>query len=251
MPAGRQAAELLPRLLRSFRAMMSSRLALAILALAVVSAVLSLLVGQRVALAMVAGAAWLRDLGFFGWLIFVALEIAVTLIGIVPGALLGLVAGAIYGVGIGFLAGAAGILSGALIAFGLSRSMLRPWIGRMLRHGARLAALDAVIARDGWRLVALLRISPVMPFSLTSYALGFSGIGLRDYALGTLASLPLLLGYVVIGALGGLGAASWSQGFALVHLTVLALGALATLALILHLSRLVAGALRVASLPAA
>lgn len=231
---------------------MRSRRSLALLAAAGLGSVLlSVLLGHRIAAGVVAAADWLRGLGLAGWLMFVALEIAVTLIGVVPGALLGLASGAVYGVWLGFLAGAAGILSGALIAFGLSRSMLRPWIGRALRHGARMSALDAVITRDGWRLVALLRISPVMPFSITSYALGFSGIGLRDYALGTLASLPLLFGYVVIGALGGMGAASWSRGFAWVHLGLLSLGGLATLALILHLSRLVAGALRTESLPAA
>ena len=76
----------------------------------------------------------------------------------------------------GFCVSAAGILAGALVAFGLSRSMLRPWIGRALGQTRALARLDDVLAQAGWRLVALLRVSPVMPFSITSYALGFSGI---------------------------------------------------------------------------
>ena len=85
-----------------------------------------------------------------------------------------------------------------------------------------------------------------MPFSVTSYALGFSRILLRDYVLGTLASLPPLLGYVVIGALGGLSLQDHTQDGAKIHLLLLGLGAVATLGLTLHLSRLLGRALRAA-----
>jgi uncharacterized membrane protein YdjX (TVP38/TMEM64 family) len=103
-----------------------------------------------------------------------------------------------------------------------------------------LAVLDEMIVKDGWRLVALLRVSPVMPFSITSYALGFSGISARDYALGTCASLPPLLGYVVIGALGGMAA----RGGARVHVVLLAVGVAATVVLSWYLIRLMRRALR-------
>lgn len=210
-------------------------------AAAVLSVGLSLWVGPQIAHAVAGISRWLRAAGPVGWMIFMAIEFLVTLIGIVPGALLGIVAGAIYGIATGFIASAAGIMSGSLVAFGLSRSMLRPVIGRALGGHARLLKLDDVIARDGWRLVALLRVSPVMPFSITSYALGFSRIGWRDYVLGTSASLPPLLGYVVIGALGGM---SLTHGGQIVHLLLLGIGAAATLALTWHLSRLLGRALR-------
>jgi len=208
--------------------------------LAVVSLGLSLWLGPKIVGAVEAGAGWLRGLGPLGWVLFIAAEFGVTLAGIVPGALLGIAAGAIYGVVTGFWTSAVGIMAGAVVAFGLSRSVMRPWIGLVLRKSGRLAALDDMIARDGWRIVALLRISPVMPFSITSYALGFSGIGARDYVLGTLASLPPLLGYVVIGALGGVSLRAGTR----VHLVLLGLGAVATLALTVHLSRLLGRALR-------
>ena len=51
-------------------------------------------------------------------------------------------------------------------------------------------------------MVTLLRISPVMPFALTSYGLGLTRISQRDFLAGTLASLPSLAGYVALGALG-------------------------------------------------
>jgi uncharacterized membrane protein YdjX (TVP38/TMEM64 family) len=93
--------------------------------------------------------------------------------------------------------------------------------------------------------VALLRISPVMPFSITSYALGFSGISLRDYVLGSLASLPPLLGYVVVGTLAGQGLSAPSRDSGHIRLMLFALGAVATLALTVHLSRLMGRAMKI------
>jgi uncharacterized membrane protein YdjX (TVP38/TMEM64 family) len=217
---------------------------LLVVAAALLSLAFSFWLGPRIAEAVMAGAARLRSLGALGWLMFVALEFLVTLVGIVPGALLGIAAGAVYGVEMGFCVATAGILSGAVVAFKLARSTLRPWIGQILGKRARLAMLDGVLAQEGWRLVALLRISPVMPFSITSYALGFSGITLRDYVLGTLASLPPLLGYVAIGALGGLSLSVRSRGGAEIHFLLLVLGAVATLMLTIQLSRLLGRALR-------
>jgi uncharacterized membrane protein YdjX (TVP38/TMEM64 family) len=69
-------------------------------------------------------------------------------------------------------------------------------VERLAARRPRLRNLDALIGRDGWKLVCLLRISPVMPFSATSFALGLSSIGLCDYIVGTLASFPALSGYV-------------------------------------------------------
>jgi len=60
--------------------------------------------------------------------------------------------------------------------------------------------------------------------------------------LGTLASLPPLLGYVVIGALGGVELKTGTR----VHLVLIGVGVAATLALTVHLSRLVGRALRAA-----
>ena len=51
-----------------------------------------------------------------------------------------------------------------------------------------------------------------MPFAATSYGLGLTGIGRRDFLIGTLASLPALLGYVAVGAFGQAGLAVGRTG---------------------------------------
>lgn len=75
-----------------------------------------------------------------------------------------------------------------------------------------------------------LRVSPVMPFAITSYALGLTEISERDYLLGTLASLPALAGYVSFGALAryGLRTANGSTQLGSFSLTLLAVGVIAT-----------------------
>jgi uncharacterized membrane protein YdjX (TVP38/TMEM64 family) len=181
----------------------------------------------------------LRGLGVRGAVLYAALQICVAVSGILPASLLGVGAGAIYGLVPGFLLAATSTLAGAMLSFFVSRSLLRPTIESLVAHRPRLRNLDGLIAQDGWKLACLLRVSPVMPFSATSLALGLSPIGLRDYAIGTLASLPALCGYVFIGTLADTGLSTWSTGARPVHWGLLGIGALATLLLILRLGQIV------------
>jgi uncharacterized membrane protein YdjX (TVP38/TMEM64 family) len=128
-----------------------------------------------------------RGLGVRGALVFAILQISVAVSGILPASLLGVAAGAIYGLVPGFLLAAASTLAGAVLSFFLGRSLFRSTVERLSVRRPRLRDLDAQIARDGWKLVCLLRVSPIMPFSATSLALGLSAVGLRYYAIGTLA----------------------------------------------------------------
>ena len=196
------------------------------------------LVGGQWAAAILTALDRLRHWGWLGWLIFALLQMLVALIGFLPASLLGLAAGAVYGIALGFGLSALGVLLGAAIAFMLARSALRPAIAQRLAKGGHLARLDDAVGKDGWRLVLLLRISPVMPFSLTSYALGLSAIRPRDYALGTLAALPALLLYVAIGTLGASGLAAL-HGHAPLHLALIGIAIMATALLTWRLGRLV------------
>jgi uncharacterized membrane protein YdjX (TVP38/TMEM64 family) len=98
-----------------------------------------------------------------------------------------------------------------------------------------------LIARDGWRLACLLRISPVMPFSVTSYVRGLSSIDLRSYTIGTLASLPALCGYVFIGTLADASLSAWMTGAGPLRWILLGIGVVATLVLIVRLGQILRG----------
>jgi uncharacterized membrane protein YdjX (TVP38/TMEM64 family) len=190
-----------------------------------------------------------RELGARGAVVFAMLQVLVAVSGILPASLLGVAAGAIYGLLPGFFLAAASTLTGAVLSFFLSRSLFRGTVERLAARRPRLRNLDAQIAQDGWKLVCLLRVSPIMPFSATSLALGLSAVGLRAYAIGTLASLPALCGYVSIGKLADTGLSAWSTGASPIRWALLGVGGLATLIFIVRLGQ-IAMKLGLASRPA-
>jgi uncharacterized membrane protein YdjX (TVP38/TMEM64 family) len=181
----------------------------------------------------------LRNLGFGGALIFGVLQVFVAVSGILPASLLGIAAGAIYGLVTGFLLAAVSTMAGAVLAFFLCRSLFRPTVERLIATRPRLRNFDALIAQDGWRMVCLLRISPVMPFSVTSYMLGLSSIDLRGYTIGTLASLPALCGYVFIGTLADASLSAWMTDAGPLRWILLGIGGVATLVLTARLGQIV------------
>jgi uncharacterized membrane protein YdjX (TVP38/TMEM64 family) len=182
---------------------------------------------------------FLRREGVAGPALFAALQVLVALSGALPASLLGVAAGAVYGLVPGFSLAALGSLLGALIAFGLSRSLFRSAIERLVSRHRRLRSLDALVSKDGWKVVCLLRLSPVMPFSATSYLLGLSAVSLPNYLVGTLASLPALLGYVFLGTLTDSGLSAWAGGANPLRWILLGVGGIATLLIMAHLGRLV------------
>ena len=160
-------------------------------------------------------------------LVFIALHIVASLV-FVPRTLLALGAGLMFGMWWGALWAALGSLMGAIAGFLLAR-----YLGGGLTERAawsRTAALLERAGNGGWRMVAVLRLVPVIPHSLTNFALGLTGVRLGAYALGSLlGQLPLTIAYADLGAAGGralLGGADWQKAAlwpTVVGLTVMAL----------------------------
>jgi uncharacterized membrane protein YdjX (TVP38/TMEM64 family) len=176
-----------------------------------------------------------------------AAQIFALVVGVLPASALAAVAGATLGIAAGFVLSSATLFVGAVITFLLSRSLFRPFVERWLSKRVRVASLDAALCRHGWRIVCLIRLSPVAPFTATSYLLGLSKVSLRDYLLGTLASLPALFGYVVMGDLTARGvrsavAENWMAG------GILLAGVAATALLTAMIGRTLADVLKTSTL---
>ncbi len=176
--------------------------------------------------------------GPHGYAIVVLLSVVTAVFGFIPASLMAIAAGVAYGLWIGFLLAAIGTLFGGWVAFLLSRSILRPWIARLLARRASLARLDEALTEGGWRLVCLLRMSPVMPFAATSYSLGLTQIDQRSFLIGTLASLPALFCYVAVGAMGHTGLAMRADGLGWFRAALLMVGTAATILAAVHLRRI-------------
>lgn len=160
---------------------------------------------------------WIQGAGWPGVAAFSLVYVLASVLGL-PALPLTLAAGVVYGPVRGTLLVSPASVAGATLAFLLGRTLLRGWVRRRTEGNARFRALDQAIGREGWRLVALLRLSPIFPFSLLNYALGATGVGLGPYVLSSwLAMLPGTFLYVSAGAAAGAatgvagrqGAAPW------------------------------------------
>jgi uncharacterized membrane protein YdjX (TVP38/TMEM64 family) len=102
-----------------------------------------------------------------------------------PASLFYIAAGLIYGGVAGFgLASASAITAGAL-AFVLARSLGRERLGAHLDGRARLEALDQAVRDEGWKIVLMLRLCPMVPGSAQSYAFGLTRVSRAGFLVGT------------------------------------------------------------------
>jgi uncharacterized membrane protein YdjX (TVP38/TMEM64 family) len=125
----------------------------------------------------------------------------------VPGSLLTIGAGLLFGTAVGFAAASAGSIAGASLAFLVARYGLRPRIEAWARRSPRFAAIDEAVGVNGWKMVALTRLSPLFPFNALNFAYGATRIRFGPYVLASwIAMIPGTLLYVWIGSLGRMGA---------------------------------------------
>ncbi len=128
---------------------------------------------------------------------------AAAVVAFVPGSLLTLAAGAIFGLGWGVAYVFVAATVGAALAFIIARYLARASIEARLSGNEKFAAVDRAIADDGRKIVFLLRLSPVFPFSLLNYALGLSKVSFTDYIIASIGMLPGTFLYVYYGKLAG------------------------------------------------
>lgn len=99
-------------------------------------------------------------------LVFVVLFAAAVVL-LVPGMLLSVGSGAAFGLVSGSIVAWLGTVLGQVGAFLLGRYLLRDTVvGYLEKRVSRFKAMDAGISEDGWKLVLLLRLSPVLPYNL-------------------------------------------------------------------------------------
>jgi len=157
---------------------------------------------------------WIKDLGPIGLAVFVLLYI-IACIFFIPGSILTLGAGAIYGVTTGTILVSLSSTLGATAAFLVGRYFARRWVAKKIEGNDRFKSIDDAVAREGWKIVLLTRLSPVFSFNLLNYAYGLTKVPAREYIPASwIGMLPGTLMYVYLGSLAGdlasLGAESQS-----------------------------------------
>ena len=74
----------------------------------------------------------------------------------------------------------------ASVSFLIGRTIGRDWILQVASGNDRFRALDSVISQEGFKIVLLLRLSPLFPFALSNYLYGLTSVPFWDYFWGTL-----------------------------------------------------------------
>jgi uncharacterized membrane protein YdjX (TVP38/TMEM64 family) len=142
-----------------------------------------------------------RGTGFTGVVVFF-LAYIVSTVAFLPGSLLTLVAGFAYGPFWGLVVASPASVAGATAAFLLGRTFLRDWASRKVAASRKARAIDLAVEREAFKLVLLLRLSPIFPFNVLNYALSLSKVRLGTYvAASFLGMLPGTALYVYLGAL--------------------------------------------------
>ena len=103
----------------------------------------------------------------------------------VPATVLTLIAGAMLGFGWAVPVAALARPSSAALAYGLVRRVVRARVREALRSRPRADAVDRALHRGGFRLVVLLRLSPLFPSTLSNYILGATRVGFVPFVAGS------------------------------------------------------------------
>ena len=185
--------------------------------------------------------AWVSAHGAVGMVGFGAAYVGLVLL-LVPGAALTLIAGALFGPRWGVVIVAIATSVADAVVFLLARYVAGAAVQRLRRRYPRFSALDQALIDGGWRIVALLRLNPTIPYSASNYLFGASGVAFLPYLLASgLFTLPGAFAYVYLGYVGAetLGGRARSG----VEWTVLVLGLVATVATVVYVTVLVRRAL--------
>jgi uncharacterized membrane protein YdjX (TVP38/TMEM64 family) len=145
---------------------------------------------------------WVKGMGAAGMVIYGAIYVVAVVL-FVPGIVLTLGAGFLFGLGRGIVVVSAASTTAAALAFLIARYFARDSVEKIARKNPKFAAIDRAIGREGWKVVALLRLSPLVPFSLSNYLYGLTSVEFVAYvATSWAAMLPATVLYVYLGAAG-------------------------------------------------
>jgi uncharacterized membrane protein YdjX (TVP38/TMEM64 family) len=191
---------------------------------------------------------WVRQMGVAGIFIFIGVYAIATVL-LAPGAILTIGAGFAFGLWKGFLAVSAGATLGASLAFLVARFIARDKVEAIAKRNEKFRKIDNAISKQGAKLVFLLRLSPVIPFNLSNYFYGLTGVKFWPYVLASwLGMMPGTFLYVYIGTAGRAAVSAAAGGEAMKHgcqyWAFLSVGLAATIAATIWVTKIARDALK-------
>ena len=101
-----------------------------------------------------------------------------------PTALLVIASGALFGPVVGLFMSLLGATLGAVCGFSISRYLMPD--GYYFIENERVKNMMLQVERQGWKAVAMLRLTPVVPYNLVNYGMGLTSIKFSHYLITTI-----------------------------------------------------------------
>lgn len=178
-------------------------------------------------------------LGPFAMIAFAVIYVIDALV-LGPAWLFALVAGLAFGLVKGSLLVWTSATVAAVVGFLMARYFARHRIEKLAAKNEKYVAVDRAIKRHGWKVVLLLRISPVLPFTISNYIYGLTAVDFLHYLIATAIGIaPMVAVYVSIGAAGREAALAAAGGkhHSTVEIVVLITGLAFTIAAAILIAR--------------
>jgi uncharacterized membrane protein YdjX (TVP38/TMEM64 family) len=142
------------------------------------------------------------ELGPWAPVLFVLIYVAAA-VTLAPAFFLTVAGGALFGVWQGSLLVFVGASLGSSAVYALASPLARTrWMRRVTRD-PRVAAVRNAVAGGGVRVMLLLRLSPLVPYSILNYALALSGVRYADFVVALLGMIPAIILYTYYGKVVG------------------------------------------------
>ena len=145
---------------------------------------------------------WSEHQGHWGGLLYFLIFVTCGIF-FIPIAPLIMVAGTVYGFWSGYLLVASAGLASVAITYGLGKRLWRKRVEQLRSRNPRYEAIFAAISKHGAFLVFLIRLNPLLPYSLLNYLFTIPKLDFRRYLISSwLGMTPDILLYLYIGKMG-------------------------------------------------
>ena len=144
---------------------------------------------------------WGRGHAIAGPVVYLLFVIIATVL-FLPGSIAMMIGGFVFGFLPGLLFAAVAVPLGAQSAFEFGRWIARPWVRRKVADNKRMHLIENALREEAFLIVALTRLSLIVPFNLLNYVYGATSVSARTHFLATaLGMLPAVALYVYLGTL--------------------------------------------------